>query len=210
MGETTHQPTRYDVPNTLLTLWDLPGWGTVKNPLDTYFMDKKLYAFDVVFIVYAGRPSQGVPVVVRGCAEFRVQYTVARNKADIDIAFLLRASMSYEDAVARLREVMNEEMAQYGLGALFTHKFLIRCAWRSAIVSEEGGGGLCVCVVSYVHVCLFVCVTVRVCGPVCVCVWGEGVTCGQWILCGLFGAGWFASMGALYSISCECPAAARC
>lgn len=48
--------TKYQHP-TLKTLdiWDCPGAGTAHHPLETYFMDKYLYMFDGLVIVYENR-----------------------------------------------------------------------------------------------------------------------------------------------------------
>jgi hypothetical protein len=85
VGECTSVPAPYHVADSSLTVWDLPGWGTPANPTETYFMDKKLYAFDGILIIYAGRPSEGVPMIIAGCREFGVSFAIVRNKADADI-----------------------------------------------------------------------------------------------------------------------------
>jgi len=52
--ECTSKITKFPHPrNPQMILWDIPGGGTLKNAAATYFMDKKLYAFDTIVIIGA-------------------------------------------------------------------------------------------------------------------------------------------------------------
>lgn len=141
MIECTMRPTPYEVPGTCLTLWDLPGWGTEAHPTKTYFMDKCLFAFDAMIVLYASRKPEGFAMIAEGCKEFGLQFAVARNKADIDIESLRgtprsRVQRSHTEAVQELRRAVEKELAESGgVGTLFARKFLI-----SAAHLEQGAG----------------------------------------------------------------------
>lgn len=140
--ETTMIPRAFNVPGTLLTLWDLPGWGTAAHPSETYFMDKMLYAFDAMLVVYAGRFPEGFKLIADGCKEFGVNFAVARNKSDADIEALTRKargkpSMDYATAVATLRAEVQTELSKVTLALMFSQNFLI-----SARSMEDGTASL--------------------------------------------------------------------
>ncbi len=49
--ETTMAPTQYQHPTIpKLCLWDIPGAGTMQHPIQTYFDDKGLLAFDCLVL----------------------------------------------------------------------------------------------------------------------------------------------------------------
>lgn len=76
--ETTQAPRAFNIPGSLLTVWDLPGFGTALHPIATYVSDKMLYVFDCVVIMYKGRVPQGLqvrPTAVRVC----VSSVILRN-----------------------------------------------------------------------------------------------------------------------------------
>lgn len=108
--ETTNLSTPYDVPGTNLTLWDLPGFGTLDHPSKTYFTDKHLYAFDACIFLYTSRlPAEFSSL----CAKWRlngVSHAVVRGKADVDLDSLSR-KLSRQAAVAQLRTAIQRELA---------------------------------------------------------------------------------------------------
>lgn len=64
--ETTQVIRRYDVPNfDHVKLWDFPGAGTPKHPLDSYFADKMLYALDCLICCTSTRFTEADLMIMR-------------------------------------------------------------------------------------------------------------------------------------------------
>ncbi|KAI9261803.1 interferon-inducible GTPase-domain-containing protein [Helicostylum pulchrum] len=50
--ETTARPSSYQHPDLAnMVIWDMPGVGTQRHPIDTYFDNNYLYAFDLLVVV---------------------------------------------------------------------------------------------------------------------------------------------------------------
>lgn len=54
--ETTSRPASYQHPDLAkMVIWDIPGVGTKSHPIETYFEDNYLCAFDLLVIVLGNR-----------------------------------------------------------------------------------------------------------------------------------------------------------
>jgi hypothetical protein len=54
--ETTHEAEAYAHPDhDYIKIWDLPGAGTKAHPAESYWYENKLYCFDVLIFITAGR-----------------------------------------------------------------------------------------------------------------------------------------------------------
>lgn len=118
--ETTHEIKRYDHPVfPYLKLWDIPGAGTQKHPVDTYFDDKKLYAFDAVLVVNAGRLLEVAPQIAEGGKRFGKPVAFVWSKADVDVDSLcFDRGLAPDAAVAQLRRDV-ERSFQENVGAKY-------------------------------------------------------------------------------------------
>ncbi len=127
----------------MITLWDLPGWGTPANPTASYYADKHLCGFNAVLVVYADRPPEGVPSVLASCDQDGVAYAVVRNKADVGMAFLMsKKGHSVAEAEALMRATVADELAMFGPGAMFKCTFLTR--WVCSCVRRGLGSRIAV------------------------------------------------------------------
>jgi len=71
--ECTKVITKYVHPeNPCIVLWDIPGGGTTTHTAATYFMDKKLYAFDMIIIIGAAGFKELDIAIAKGAKEFNV------------------------------------------------------------------------------------------------------------------------------------------
>ncbi|KAI9002890.1 interferon-inducible GTPase-domain-containing protein [Hyaloraphidium curvatum] len=104
-----------------LKIWGIPGAGTVNHPAATYFADKKLYAFDAIFLVSANRLMEVANDVATGAAEFNRTVGIVWTKADIDLDALLEDDPSIttvEQAKRALRSQVENSRQANGLGRL--------------------------------------------------------------------------------------------
>ena len=63
-------------------LYDAPGAGTRSHPAATYFMDKKLYAFDCIFLMYDGSFLESCRQILEHAHAWAKPVAFLRTKAD--------------------------------------------------------------------------------------------------------------------------------
>ena len=63
-------------------LYDAPGNGTRSHPAATYFMDKKLYAFDCIFLMYDGSFLDSCQQILEHAHAWAKPVAFLRSKAD--------------------------------------------------------------------------------------------------------------------------------
>ena len=84
--ECTDEVKGYFHPNMKnLALYDLPGAGTSKHPVETYFCDKRLYVFDCLVLVMVGRIRQTDLTLAKFAQEMGTPIVFVRNKIENDI-----------------------------------------------------------------------------------------------------------------------------
>ncbi|KXS19680.1 P-loop containing nucleoside triphosphate hydrolase protein [Gonapodya prolifera JEL478] len=103
--ETTTQ-TRTWYPYASLRIDDIPGYGTVQEPANAYFMRRKLYAYDMVILVFESRIYEGDVAIIQQCIKYQVPVVLVRSKTDSAIVNLRfdNPGMSIETAKQTLRE----------------------------------------------------------------------------------------------------------
>eukprot|EP00042_Codosiga_hollandica_P021235 m.72918 g.72918 ORF g.72918 m.72918 type:complete len:247 (-) comp50260_c0_seq1:195-935(-) len=110
--ECTMSIKKYDHPNIPhLKLWDIPGAGTGTHPAATYFSDKRLYAFDAILVLSAGRFLEVSQQIAEGATESKRTIAFLWAKADLSFADLREASpadLSDEEVRTLLRQQVNE------------------------------------------------------------------------------------------------------
>ncbi|RUP51954.1 interferon-inducible GTPase-domain-containing protein [Jimgerdemannia flammicorona] len=133
--ETTFDIKFYCHPNLkTVVLWDLPGGGTVRNPGETYFKDKMLFAFDALIVVTSTRFMQIDIDIARQAAEAGVPVFFVRNKADQDIQSKQRKNrrLTWEQAAKELQKevtVHENVRGQIKEAGLQLEKLFIVSAW---------------------------------------------------------------------------------
>jgi GTP-binding protein EngB required for normal cell division len=68
-----------------IVLWDIPGGGTKTHSAANYFMDKKLYAFDMIVIIGAAGFTELDIAIAEAAQLYHVPVVFVRSKSDIDI-----------------------------------------------------------------------------------------------------------------------------
>jgi len=68
-----------------IVLWDLPGGGTPRNGAENYFLNKKLYAFDMLVIVTSDRFTELDKAIATSAHNFNVPTVFLRSKSDVAI-----------------------------------------------------------------------------------------------------------------------------
>ena len=63
-------------------LYDAPGAGTQSHPAATYFTDKKLYAFDCIFLIYDGSFLESCKQILEEAHAWGKAVAFLRTKAD--------------------------------------------------------------------------------------------------------------------------------
>ena len=83
INEVTHDVHCYDYPGlALVKLYDAPGAGTQSHPAATYFTDKKLYAFDCIFLIYDGSFLESCKQILEEAHVWGKPVAFLRTKAD--------------------------------------------------------------------------------------------------------------------------------
>ena len=138
-GETecTMEVRRYDHPTLPnLKLWDIPGAGTDRHPAATYFADKRLYAFDAVLVIGAGRFLEVSQAIAEGAAQFKCTIAFEWAKADLGVsAIRRRVGGTLADARIALRRDVE---ASFRVNKLSAHRLFLVSAWDIA----DGTAGL--------------------------------------------------------------------
>ena len=91
--ECTHDVKGYIHPKMKhLALYDLPGAGTQKHPVETYFCDKRLYVFDCLVLIMVGRIRQSDLTIAKFAQDMGTPVVFVRNKIENDINSMRRKS----------------------------------------------------------------------------------------------------------------------
>ncbi len=84
--ETTLERRRYGYPIghelELVRFWDHPGCGTRNNPVDTYFNDNVLYAYDCVLLVTAGGLGEYEQSIIEAARRYDTDVVIVVSQAD--------------------------------------------------------------------------------------------------------------------------------
>jgi len=83
INEVTQDVHCYDYPGLArVKLYDAPGAGTQSHPAATYFTDKKLYAFDCIFLIYDGSFLESCKQILEEAHAWGKPVAFLRTKAD--------------------------------------------------------------------------------------------------------------------------------
>ena len=83
INEVTQDVHCYDYPGLArVKLYDAPGAGTQSHPAATYFTDKKLYAFDCIFLIYDGSFLESCKQILDEAHAWGKPVAFLRTKAD--------------------------------------------------------------------------------------------------------------------------------
>jgi predicted GTPase len=126
-----------------LVLWDMPGAGTINNPAQTYFLDKRLYVFDCLIIVTGARVLQVDVEVAKQAQKFNLPVIFVRNKAReaLDTIQSKHPKQSLEDSVketkSKIIKSIQDQLSIYGVTAP-TNIFVIEAHdYRQMITHPE-------------------------------------------------------------------------
>ena len=89
----------------------MPGFGTFSVPFESYWETYCLDAFDMIFVVYAGRLTADDITLYKRLKSCGISTAIVRNKADEMINSIKRENPTLSDAAAFERsvgEVANE------------------------------------------------------------------------------------------------------
>jgi len=113
--ETTMSPTMYAFPGKQeLRIWDLPGAGTEKFPLEGYTRNMGLRYFDSVLIVSAARSTETEIALRKELEHHGVPFLMVRTKVDIDIWNNLKDSDKTISEDATLESIREDLKQQHG------------------------------------------------------------------------------------------------
>lgn len=89
--ETTLEPKNYRHPILkALYLWDLPGIGTPRHPIQNYFENYCLGAFDAILIVFDDRLMASDIDIARRARYYDIPVFFIKNKSDlVNIYFMI-------------------------------------------------------------------------------------------------------------------------
>lgn len=136
-GGAQHGP----LADALVTLWDIQPTPVVPFADASFFEDQRLFAYDMVVIVYAGRLMSGVHEVLQKCVEGRVPFVVVRNKVDADVQSRVeRLGESEEAARAAVRKLSMEELTKDEVVTVRPHELYLvsaRSMASGALTGEE-------------------------------------------------------------------------
>ncbi|KAH9258612.1 hypothetical protein BASA81_003114 [Batrachochytrium salamandrivorans] len=113
--ECTADITSYPVSGSHLVVWDLPGCGTDRHPFEGYFDSKKLYAFDILLLVYKDRLGAHAANLYRECIRRQVSVAVVRTHADVVLQAKLRRGMTAEAAQEEMQSDFLGELRALGI-----------------------------------------------------------------------------------------------
>jgi GTPase SAR1 family protein len=84
--ETTTEPKRYNFPGCpKVSLWDLPGCGTMRFPAATYISTYGLRYFAGIILVLEEKFPEIYAEIIKHLEEFRVPYYLVRSKMDMAV-----------------------------------------------------------------------------------------------------------------------------
>ncbi|XP_044860143.1 verrucotoxin subunit beta-like [Mauremys mutica] len=125
MRETGREPTPYQHPkHPNVTIWDLPGCGTPRFPIDTYTKSVNFNRYDLFIIMFSTRFTfchQSLTNEIRGMGK---KYYYVRSKVDLDLYYArLRKSYSEQRVLPEIRDDCIKQMK--GAGETSPQVFLI-------------------------------------------------------------------------------------
>lgn len=130
--ETTSRPASYQHPDLAkMVIWDIPGVGTKSHPIETYFEDNYLCAFDLLVIVLGNRLLQHDIDIALKAKEHKIPVLYVRSKSDQAIESKRKRykgaeEFSWANAVGELvHEVRDSVFTQLRQHKLNTKKLFI-------------------------------------------------------------------------------------
>jgi GTP-binding protein EngB required for normal cell division len=129
--ETTEEPTKYHFPSPsvftdegqplMCYIWDVPGAGTRKHPVETYIRDMGLRYFDLVVLMTADRFTEVENDMLDQLRRFKVPYFIVRSKID---ATIHAAIVTEEDE--RGQSLSEEQKREIEMGIVAQLRFFFR------------------------------------------------------------------------------------
>lgn len=119
--QTTHDIRRYSM-NEHTDIWDLPGCGTRAHPTDKYFVDKSLYVFDAVFIMYHDHIDWHMTILADFLRHWGCEVIFLKTKADLTLGDYLEDhehAIESEVIQAVQQEIFDDFQEQMGHERLF-------------------------------------------------------------------------------------------
>ncbi|XP_065276023.1 interferon-inducible GTPase 5-like [Emys orbicularis] len=115
--ETTNLPTAYPHhmhPN--VTMWDLPGIGTMKCPAEKYIKDMKFDRYDFFIIISAGRFTEADTNLAKEINSMEKKFYFVRSKVDMDLSNERRKrDFKEEKTLAAIRSDCMEQLQNSGI-----------------------------------------------------------------------------------------------
>lgn len=96
-------------------LWDMPGAGTRLNPTATYFKDKHLIAYDIVFIVYCDTIKEIDVALAKAMLANNVPFFLVRSKTDQAMEEGVEDGLKEEDIIADIKAHAIKELTRNGI-----------------------------------------------------------------------------------------------
>jgi GTPase Era involved in 16S rRNA processing len=116
--ETTQKTRRYGYPIghelEFVRFWDHPGCGTQNHPVETYFNDNVLYAYDCVLLVTAGGLGEYEQSIIEAARRYGTDVVIVVNKAELKVDSKIRRlprnarPLNANDRRMLIQETINE------------------------------------------------------------------------------------------------------
>ncbi|XP_039368409.1 interferon-inducible GTPase 5-like [Mauremys reevesii] len=117
--EMTDKPTAYPhhiFPN--VTMWDLPGIGTMKCPAEKYVKDMKFDQYDFFIIITAGRFTEADTKLAKEISRMGKKFYFVRTKVDVDLDNEQRKrDFSKEKTLHIIRSDCMEQLQKAGISS---------------------------------------------------------------------------------------------
>ena len=120
-GNTTEKPTVYEYPgNSKITLHDLPGFGTIKLPMNEYEKTMKLYKYDYI-LIFVSNIEENDLEIAKKLKDMEKPFCFVRSKIDVDIQNAKKDGESEKEAVEKIisKSLDNLEYAGFNKAKLF-------------------------------------------------------------------------------------------
>ncbi|KAH1180065.1 hypothetical protein KIL84_006115, partial [Mauremys mutica] len=105
LGEMMVEPQAYAYPeHPNVTLWDLPGIGTMNCPLDTFLGQRQVSHYDLFIIISHERFTHTDARLVEEIRSLEKMFYFVRSKVDLDVASARRRNGREESALQTIRE----------------------------------------------------------------------------------------------------------
>ena len=113
-GNTTKHVTVYEYPgNPMITLHDLPGFGTIKLPTNEYGKTMELHKYDYI-LIFVGNIEENDIEIAKRLKEMKKPFCFVRSKIDIDIQNAQNDGESKTDAVGKISSKISDNLEHEG------------------------------------------------------------------------------------------------